>query len=1131
MKNTRQTSENQSDHPLTMESLAMTLRDHTSSQVDTNRRFAESFHELEKNAKAMESRIEETLEAKIEACYQKMCDRLEKKLSKSIDVSDESPPPYRHPNYQVHNSTLEPGRSSRNEDANDRTTVVGSRERMLKRVELPVFDGVDAYAWFALAERFFRIGGYDDRAKLEVVSVSLAGDVLSWFNSEMNRRGFRSWIEFKQKLVSRFSKEKFRDPSQPFFAVKQTGTAAQYIHAFEDLSTQVTGLTDTQLEGIFMNGLKPEMREVVNMCKPVDLDEMISSTYQMEDSVLYKVVCRERQAEKKDSFKTASTKSYASSKSSSGWTFKPQQPKQNETGGQKPQLRLTEAQIAEKKRLGLCFTCDDKWSRQHVCPNRALQVLTVINGIEMEILDQSLIEVEEEVEDTEASMMELSLNSFLGLSSSRTTKLRGVMKATSLVVMIDSGATHNFISPAAAKMNKLIITQNPNLSVLLGTGISVNGSGICKNVELRLPSMKFQADFIVLELGNADVILGVQWLRTLGKCLVDWERNEWSFTYHGVPVTLVGDPTLHEQRVSIKTFAVNVSESKTVPEIELKAVDGSKVSEDELPLMIAQKLQEYEEVFQKPVGLPPVRGREHAIVLQDNSKPVSVRPYRYPQAHKEVMEKMVKEMMEEGLIRPSQSPFSSPVLLVKKKDNSHRFCVDYRALNRATVPDKYPIPMIDQLLDELHGATVFSKLDLRAGYHQIRMQEQDVAKTAFRTHDGHFEFLVMPFGLTNAPATFQALMNDIFRSFLRKFVLVFFDDILIYSTSMEEHVKHLSLVLDVFVEQKLFANRKKCAFAQGRVEYLGHVITRDGVSTDNQKIAAVQQWPSPTTVKALRGFLGLTGYYRKFVQYYGSIARPLTELLKKEQFMWSELTQNAFAKLKHAMITAPVLALPDFSQMFVVESDASGFGLGAVLMQNQHPIAYFSKGLTAKEQQKPIYERELMAIVLAIQKWRHYLLGRRFVVRTDQQSLKYLLEQREITLDYQRWLTRILGYEFDIEYKVGSENKVADGLSRIEYSGIERVQIDLMALTVPSPLQLQELYREVEENREIQETIRKVLDKEAVKNGFTVVNGRLFYKNAMVIPTDSSQISLILQECHDSLMGGHAGVLRTLQRV
>ena len=200
-KNTRQASENQSDPPITMDSLATMLRDHTASQIDTNRRFTESFHELEKNAKEMESRIKASLEAKIEACYDKMCAQLEKKLSKLIDFSDKSPLLYRHPNYQVHTSTSEPGRSLRNEDAVDRTTVVGSHERMLKHVELLVFDGVDAYAWFALAERSFRIGGYDDRAMLEVVSVSLAGDILSWFNSEMHRRGFQSWIEFKQKLV------------------------------------------------------------------------------------------------------------------------------------------------------------------------------------------------------------------------------------------------------------------------------------------------------------------------------------------------------------------------------------------------------------------------------------------------------------------------------------------------------------------------------------------------------------------------------------------------------------------------------------------------------------------------------------------------------------------------------------------------------------------------------------------------------------------------------------------------------------------------------------------------------------------------------------------------------------------
>lgn len=298
----------------------------------------------------------------------------------------------------------------------------------------------------------------------------------------------------------------------------------------------------------------------------------------------------------------------------------------------------------------------------------------------------------------------------------------------------------------------------------------------------------------------------------------------------------------------------------------------------------------------------------------------------------------------------------------------------------------------------------------------------------------------MPFGLTNAPATFQALMNTIFRPFLRRFVLIFFDDILVYSVTWDLHLQHVTAVLQLLTHHQLFAKLSKCAFGQSKVDYLGHVISVQGVEVDPDKVQVVRDWPTPTSVTHLKAFLGLSGYYRRFIRSYAQIASPLTDLLKRDSFVWSDRAQAAFDQLKRVLTEALVLTLPDFSQSFTLETDASGSGVGAVLSQQSHPIAFFSRKLSPRMQAQSVYVRELYAITAAVAKFRHYLFGHHFVIKTDHASLRYLRDQVLQTPEQVKYLPKLLGYNFDIEYRAGNLNVAADALSRVELLALTYVE-------------------------------------------------------------------------------------------
>jgi hypothetical protein len=879
----------------------------------------------------------------------------------------------------------------------------GPVSRSLK-LSVPRFDGSNLTDWLFKIEAFFDFHTTPEVDRLQIVSFHLDGRAAGWFQWAMRNNLLPSWQIFKEAVRLRFGPTTYEDVEGDLSKLTQTGSVAEFQAQFEELMNKVTGISEPLLISFFITGLKRNLRRELQFHRPTTLMEAFAMAQAYEarlDDNPNNSKNLSRGPTNTSHNTTSTHTSLTNSTNHKPNTLPPLLP----TPSSVPIRTVSPAEIRDRRAKGLCFKCDEKWGPSHRCRGKVLLLLGVDDD-----------ELPPELEHHTTDDISGDISSLHALSSQlqgRSLQVSGIYKNHSFQILIDSGSTHNFIKPSLVERLGLVITPCPRFRVATGCGTFLVCEHCCTAAPLLLQDIPFSVDLFVLAIEGPDVVLGFPWLQSLGKVSHDYSALTMEFVWNGAPVILCGDTTLNSQPVSLHQLLALVQHdaisgifalTTASPEPSPPPAPDHHIFPPHLPPCVTDMLHKFETIFSTPTSLPPHRTVDHRIHLAEGTKPINVRPYRYPHFQKSEMEKLIREMLEQGIIIPSHSPFSSPVLLVRKKDGTWRFCVDYRALNAATIKDKFPIPTIDELLDELGGATVFTKLDLRAGYHQIRVHSRDTYKTAFRTHEGHFEFLVMPFGLTNAPSTFQATMNQLFSQYLRRFVIVFFDDILIYSSSIEDHLVHLELVLQCLLTNCFYVKLSKCLFCQESIEYLGHIVSSQGVHADPAKLDAMVRWPIPTNIKQLRGFLGLTGYYRRFISNYASIAAPLTDLLRHDSFRWSQTTSSAFTALKQAMTAAPVLRLPDFSKEFIIETDASNMGIGAVLMQADHPLAYFSKKLGPQMQSASAYIKELHAITEAVLKWRQYLLGHFFVIRTDHRSIKELLQQVIQTPDQQKYV-------------------------------------------------------------------------------------------------------------------------------
>ena len=808
--------------------------------------------------------------------------------------------------------------------------------------------------------------------------------------------------------------------------------------------------------------------------------------------------------------------------------------------------------------------------------------------------------------------------------NSRSLKLKVEVETTdtgevkSIQSLVDSGATGLFIDRDYVKANRLTTRSLSAPIPVYNVDGTLNEAGSVTEVAdliLRYKNHSERALFAVTTLGRQNLILGHSWLKKHNP-EIDWatgevkmsrcpancctgcrdeireERRVQKAEVRRIAICSAGDlPELVEDSEDDqedddsepefgegdRMFAAGLG----VPRIEIRATSTisqrlaeafrknelarSDPTQTDARSGVPGYLADFDDVFAKKSFdvLPDPKPWDHAVELIPGEKPSGCKVYPLSPSEQKELDAFIQENLESGRIRPSKSPMSSPVFFIKKKDGSLRLVQDYRALNAITVKNKYPLPLISELITQLRGAKYFTKLDVRWGFNNVRMKDGDEWKAAFRTNRGLFEPLVMFFGLTNSPATFQTMMNDIFRELIMEgVVVVYLDDILIFTETLEEHRSVTRRVMELLQKHKLFLKPDKCEFEKTTVEYLGVVISHNSVEMDLVKVAGVTDWPAPTNKKEVQSFLGFINFYRRFVQDFSHHARPLFDLTKNEvKWKWSEPEQSAFDSLKKVVSSAPILMSPDNSRPFRIEADSSDFATGAVLSQQSpddekwHPVAFLSKSLSSVERNYEIHDKEMLAIIRAMEEWRHFLEGaeHQFEVWTDHKNLEYFMTAKKLNRRQARWSLFLARFDFVLHHRPGKSMGKSDALSRRADHGVGSNDNSDIILLTPGFFAVRALegLRLTGEDRDImsdirrgtrdaekEEAIAKVVKElkstrtRSVRSAeWSLTDSVLYFRGKVYVPDSSDLRRRIVALCHDSRVAGHPGRWKTLELV